>query len=69
MGRTVDDEVNVLFAVRSKTARQAGYARLARQYGERFAENVRDQVETHHHLVETERAIARGDHGVRRGTA
>jgi hypothetical protein len=55
----MDEMVNPLFYVRSRKAREAGYESIAKQYGQRFAENVRDQVESHHLLVENERAAMR----------
>lgn len=48
--------LQILLLVRSRSAREAEYQRLAREYGTGFADAVRDAIESHHLLEENERA-------------
>lgn len=50
---------NRLVRCRSRKTREAIYAGLAREYGEGFADTIRDAFEAHHLIVENERAAKR----------
>lgn len=57
-------ELRSLLYVRSPSARETEYLRLARDYGTGFANAVRDAIESHHLLEENERAAQwRGGNG------